>query len=97
MKIAIYGAGAIGGHLGAMLSRSGVNVGLIARGEHLEAMRKNGLRQILRDEEFTVYPTITDNPEELGPQDYVILTLKSYQAPDIVNDMQPLLLSLIHI
>ena len=55
MKIAIYGAGAIGGHLGAMLSRTGVNVGLIARGEHLEAMRKNGLRQILRDEEFTVY------------------------------------------
>ena len=69
MKIAIYGAGAIGGHLGAMLSRSGVNVGLIARGEHLEAMRENGLRQIMSDEEFTVYPTITDNPEELGPQD----------------------------
>lgn len=44
-------------------------------------MRENGLRQILSDEEFTVYPTITDNPEELGPQDYVILTLKSYQAP----------------
>ena len=43
-------------------------------------MRENGLRQILSDEEFTVYPTITDNPEELGPQDYVILTLKSYQA-----------------
>ena len=44
-------------------------------------MRENGLRQIMSDEEFTVYPTITDNPEELGPQDYVILTLKSYQAP----------------
>ena len=44
-------------------------------------MRENSLRQILSDEEFTVYPTITDNPEELGPQDYVILTLKSYQAP----------------
>jgi len=44
-------------------------------------MRENGLRQIISDEEFTVYPTITDNPEELGPQDYVILTLKSYQAP----------------
>ena len=91
MKIAIYGAGAIGGHLGAMLSRSGIDVGLIARGEHLEAMRKNGLRQILKDEEFTVYPTVTDNPDELGAQDYVILTLKSYQAPDVVNDMQPLL------
>ena len=91
MKIAIYGAGAIGGHLGAMLSRSGISVSLIARGEHLEAMRKNGLRQILKDDEFTVYPTVTDNPDELGPQDYVILTLKSYQAPDVVNDMQPLL------
>ena len=52
MKIAIYGAGAIGGHLGAMLSRSGISVSLIARGEHLEAMRKNGLRQILKDEEL---------------------------------------------
>ena len=54
MKIAIYGAGAIGGHLGAMLSRSGISVGLIARGEHLEAMRKNGLRQILKDEELSL-------------------------------------------
>lgn len=50
MKITVYGAGAIGGHLGAMMSRAGYDVSLIARGPHLEAMRANGLKQITRDE-----------------------------------------------
>ena len=43
MKITIYGAGAIGGHLGALLSRDGVDVSLIARGGHLQAIRRDGL------------------------------------------------------
>ena len=91
MKIAVYGAGAIGGHLGAMLSRSGCDVSLIARGKHLEAMKKNGLKQIIGDEEFITYPRVTDDPSSLGIQDYVIMTLKSYQAPSVVELMQPLL------
>ena len=88
MKIAIYGAGAIGGHLGAMLSRAGYDVSLIARGPHMEAMRANGLKQIIRDEEFITYPRVTDDPSNLGPQDYVVMSVKSYQAPGVVEAMQ---------
>jgi 2-dehydropantoate 2-reductase len=91
MKITIYGAGAIGGHLGAMMSRKGYDVSLIARGPHLEAMRANGLKQITRDAEFVTYPRVTDDPSTLGPQDYVVMSLKSYQAPGVVEAMQPLL------
>ncbi|MDG2285681.1 MAG: 2-dehydropantoate 2-reductase, partial [Alphaproteobacteria bacterium] len=91
MKITVYGAGAIGGHLGAMMSRAGYDVSLIARGPHLEAMRANGLKQITRDEEFVTHPRVTDDPSTLGPQDYVVMSLKSYQAPGVVEAMQPLL------
>ena len=91
MKICIYGAGAIGGHLGAHLSRQGVDVSLIARGAHLDAMRENGLKQITKDEEFVTHPTVTDDPSTLGPQDYVVMSLKSYQAPGVVDALQPLL------
>ena len=91
MKITIFGAGAIGGHLGALLSRDGVDVSLIARGAHLDAMRENGLKLILADGEFTTHPRVTDDPASLGPQDYVVVSMKSHQAPDAVEAMQPLL------
>ena len=91
MKITIYGAGAIGGHLGSMMFRQGYDVSLIARGPHLEAMRENGLRQITREEDFVVHPRVTDDPSTLGPQDYVVMSLKSYQAPAAVEEMRPLL------
>ena len=92
MKITIYGAGAIGGHLGALLSRDGVDVSLIARGGHLQAIRRDGLTLQRGDEEpFTVHPHATDDPSTLGPQDYVIVSLKSHQAPGVVDAMQPLL------
>lgn len=91
MKVTVYGAGAIGGHLGAMMSRNGYDVSLVARGAHLETMRVNGLRLITRDEEFVTHPRVTDDPSELGPQDFVVMSLKSYQAPGVVDAMQPLL------
>lgn len=92
MKIAIYGAGAIGAHLGGMLTRSGVDVSLIARGPHLEAMQQNGLLCKFQDgEEFRVHPNATDDPASLGPQDYVIVTLKAHQSPGVVGLMQPLM------
>ena len=71
MKVTVYGAGAIGGHLGAHLKRHGCDVSLIARGAHLEAMRTNGLKQITKDGEFITHPHVTDDPATLGPQDYV--------------------------
>jgi len=91
LKITIFGAGAIGGHLGGLLSRDGVDVSLIARGAHLDAMRENGLKLILKDEEFITHPRVTDDPATLGPQDYVVVSLKSHQAPGVVDAMQPLL------
>ena len=91
MKVCIYGAGAIGGHIGGHLARSGAEVSLIARGPHLEAMRKNGLRIHGEGLDFTVPVNATDNPADLGPQDYVFITLKSHQVDGVLEKMQPLL------
>ena len=77
MKVAIYGAGAIGAHLGGMLARDAgdgpaADVSLIARGPHLAAMQSNGLTLRFQDgEAFTVRPNAVADPAELGPQDYV--------------------------
>jgi len=91
VKICVYGAGAIGGYFGARLARCGHDVTLIARGPHLEAMRKNGLRLISADDDFTVHPMCTDEPAEAGPQDYVIVTLKAHSVPAVAERMKPLL------
>lgn len=91
MKITIFGAGAIGGHLGALLSRNEVDVSLIARGAHLEAMRDKGLKVTMQGDSFVTRPRVTDDPSTLGLQDYVVVSLKSHQAPGVVDAMQPLL------
>ena len=91
MKICIYGAGAIGGYLGAELALGGVDVTLIARGPHLEAMRTNGLTLLIGGEKKVAQVACTDDPAEAGPQDYVILTLKSHSVPAVVDKMAPLL------
>ena len=91
MRICIYGAGAIGGYMGARLSLSGVDVILIARGPHLQAMNNNGLKIISDGQEITAYPQCTDDPAEAGLQDYVIITLKAPSVPNVLDAMQPLL------
>jgi len=91
MKVCIFGAGAIGGYLGVLLAKSGVDVSLVARGPHLEAMRRNGVRLLQEDNEIVAYPTCTNDPAELGVQDYVIVGLKAHQLTSAVDAMQPLL------
>jgi 2-dehydropantoate 2-reductase len=91
MKICIYGAGAIGGLLGARLAKSGEDVTLIARGPHLAAMRERGLKVTGFGGDFTVTPRATDDPAEAGPQDYVIVALKAHAVPEIAERMAPLL------
>jgi len=91
MKFAIYGAGAIGGLLGAHLARTGEDVTLIARGPHLAAMREKGLKISGHSGDFTVKPRATDNPAEAGPQDYVIVALKAHAVAPIAEKMAPLL------
>lgn len=91
MKICIYGSGAIGGYLGVQLQRTDAEVSLIARGPHLAAMRRNGVTLLKDDEEHVVQPRCTEDPAELGPQDYVIVCLKAHSLPAVVESMQPLL------
>ena len=91
MKICIYGAGAIGGYLGAELASADLDVTLIARGPHLEAMKKNGLKLLIGDEERVTHPRCTDDPSEAGPQDFVIVTLKGPSAVAVAEKMAPLL------
>jgi len=91
MRICIYGAGAIGGYMGAKLAGSGAEVSLVARGPHLAAIRANGLALVEEGETTTHRMTATDNPAELGVQDYVVVALKAHSVPPIVPQMQPLL------
>lgn len=91
MKIAIVGAGAIGGLLGGHLARIGVDVTLIARGAHLAAIKERGLRVVAASSDFTVKPTAVEDPRDAGPQDYVIVTLKSPAVAAMAEKMTPLL------
>ncbi|SHH20148.1 ketopantoate reductase [Cognatiyoonia sediminum] len=91
MKICIFGAGAIGGYMGAKLAEAGADVSLVARGPHLKAMRENGLRLIEENGERTANVVASDDPADLGPQDYVIVTLKAHSVPPVVPKMQPLI------
>jgi 2-dehydropantoate 2-reductase len=91
MKICIFGAGAIGGYMGAKLAQAGADVSLVARGPHLKAMRENGLTLIEEGERTTVKVNASDNAADLGHQDYVVVTLKAHSVPGVVDKMQPLL------
>jgi 2-dehydropantoate 2-reductase len=91
VKIAVYGAGAIGGLMGACLARAGEDVTLIARGPHLAAMRAHGLKVTGASGDFTVSPRATDNPAEAGVQDFVIVALKANAVAGIADKMKPLL------
>ncbi len=90
MRIAVMGAGSVGGYLGGMLARGGHDVSLIARGAHLAAIRERGLRVVRDSEEFTVNCAATDVPSDIGPVDLVLLTVKTYQNAAAVPAMAPL-------
>ncbi|NND22969.1 MAG: 2-dehydropantoate 2-reductase [Silicimonas sp.] len=91
MRICIFGAGAIGGYLGAKLARAGADVSLVARGPHLDAMRERGLTLIEDGVTVTVPVRASGDPAELGPQDYVVVTLKAHSVPPVVDKMAPLI------
>ncbi len=90
MKICIYGAGAIGSYLGAELALSGYQVTLIARGPHLEAMRASGLTLLKEGERKVLQVACTDDPAQVGAQDYVVITLKTHSVTAIVEQILPL-------
>ncbi|HEU0071308.1 MAG TPA: 2-dehydropantoate 2-reductase [Alphaproteobacteria bacterium] len=91
MRICIFGAGAIGGFMGAELALAGADVTLIARGPHLAAMQKDGLKLIRDGQEKVAKVRAFETAAEAGPQDFVVITLKAHSVPAVVPAMQPLL------
>ena len=87
MKIAIMGAGGIGGFYGGLLARAGENVAFIARGTHLDAMRNNGLRVLSHFGDFDL-PTVnaTDDPAQVGPVELVVMAIKAYGLEAAARD-----------
>jgi 2-dehydropantoate 2-reductase len=91
MKIAIIGAGGVGGFYGAQLLRVGVDVSFVARGAHLAAIRANGLRVIGPLGDVTVKPKAESDPAAIGPVDLVIVTIKTYDNATALPLIKPLM------
>ncbi|WP_223527435.1 ketopantoate reductase family protein [Pseudomonas sp. GL-R-19] len=91
MKVCIYGAGAVGGHLAARLAKGGAQVSVVARGEHLSAIRGDGLRVETPEGLLHIHPVATESPAELGQQDIVIVAVKAPALGQIVKGIGPLL------
>jgi 2-dehydropantoate 2-reductase len=85
------GAGGIGGCYGGLLARAGLDVALIARGSHLEAIQENGLRLVQPDGDFTVDVSATGLPSEVGPVDLVLFSVKAHQNPMAIPLIRPLI------
>ncbi|MGN6768832.1 MAG: ketopantoate reductase family protein [Rhizobiaceae bacterium] len=91
MRVAIFGAGAIGGLVGAALHRAGAEVGIVARGAHLEAIRKEGLSVAIDAETWTARLHASDEPADLGPRDLVVVAVKAPSLPAVADSIGPLL------
>jgi 2-dehydropantoate 2-reductase len=91
MKIAVMGAGAIGGYFGGRLAKAGFDVSFIARGAHLDVIRKNGLKVLTPLGDFTIHPaTVTDDPAEVGPVDVILFMVKNYDTLRAAEQIRPL-------
>ncbi|NGM19298.1 2-dehydropantoate 2-reductase [Roseomonas stagni] len=91
MRICVFGAGAIGGHLAARLARGGAEVSVVARGAHLAAMQANGLTVHAHDGTHVVPVRASADPADLGPQDAVVVTVKAPALPAVAAGIGPLL------
>jgi 2-dehydropantoate 2-reductase len=92
MRIAVFGAGAVGGYFGGRLAESGQDVVFIARGAHLRAMQSEGLRVDSINGDFTVYPVQAfDDPTRVGEVEAVLLGVKAWQVPEAALAVRPLI------
>ncbi len=90
MRFCFIGAGAVGGFYGAMLARQGHDVRFVARGAHLDAIRKNGLRVVGPLGDFTVKTPAESDPARIGPVDVVVHTVKTYDNLAAIPLIAPL-------
>ena len=91
MKIAVMGAGGIGGCYGGLLAQAGNDVTLIARGAHLAAIKEKGLQLIQPEGDFTVAVAATDDPSQVGPVELVIFSVKAHQNSIAIPLIEPLI------
>ena len=92
MRIAVVGAGGVGGYFGGRLAQAGHDVTFIARGRHMEAMLRDGLRVESINGDFCVSPVqVTEDPEEVGTVDLVVIGVKAWQIPAVAERLVPVL------
>lgn len=91
MRVAVFGTGAVGGYFGGRLAEAGEEVWFIARGAHLAAIRRHGLRVTSVDGDFVVRPAhATDDPGAVGTVDVVLLGVKAWQVAEAAEAIRPL-------
>lgn len=92
MRIAIFGTGAVGGYFGGRLAEAGADVSFIARGEQLNALRREGLR-VTSPEGDLHLPSVraTDDPAEIGPVDIVLVGVKAWQVSEAAEAIRPMI------
>jgi len=91
MRIVVFGSGGVGGYFGGRLAQAGMDVTFIARGRHLQAIGKHGLRVDSINGDFTLHPAIaTDDPAMVGEADVVLCCVKSWQVNEAAIAMRPM-------
>jgi 2-dehydropantoate 2-reductase len=91
VRVGVIGAGGVGGYFGGRLAQAGVEVALLARGAHLAAVREHGLRVRGLVDDFTVRVPASEDPAEIGPCDFVLFSVKSYDTEEAAAQLEPLL------
>ena len=90
MNIVVIGAGGIGGYFGGRIAKAGFDVTFIARGKHLEAIKKNGLQVKSTKGDFTVHPKVTNDLNDIKNPDLIILGVKSWQVEEVAKQIKPI-------
>ncbi len=91
MRIAVFGTGGVGGYFGGRLAQVGEEITFIARGEHLNAIQKNGLRIDSIKGDFIIQPAFScDNPSQIGVVDVILVAVKAWQVPKAAQAMLPM-------
>jgi 2-dehydropantoate 2-reductase len=92
MRIAIFGAGSVGGYFGGRLAEAGEDVVFICRGDHLGAIQRDGLQVESAEGNFKVQPAqAIDNPAAVGPVDAILVCVKAWQVPQVADDLRPMI------
>ena len=92
MRVAVVGAGGVGGYFGGKLARAGIDTTFIVRGATLEAMRSRGLRVDSIDGDFVIDPVnATDDPSTVGVVDAILMTVKAWQIPEAAARLGPMI------